>query len=155
MHKMRNTLAKVRKRDAAGVPGDLRRVSTPLRTLNRHRQRGSGSVGGSAMRWSPGWEEDLSSFLCFLRYPAAIRPYRRSMNPLERFIREVRRGTKVRDHQFLSAEAVKKLVHLECGRQEDKREKRLRRFMEAQEVLGRRLQEWYSYSENGELHDAT
>jgi putative transposase len=37
---------------------------------------------------------------------------------MERFIREIRRGTKVRDHKFPSEEAVYKLLYLESERQE-------------------------------------
>ncbi len=36
---------------------------------------------------------------------------------MERFIREIRRGTKVRDHKFPSEEAVYKLLYLGHGRQ--------------------------------------
>jgi len=36
----------------------------------------------------------------------------------ERFIREVRRGTKVRDHKFPKPEAVYKPLYLESERQE-------------------------------------
>lgn len=55
-----------------------------------------------------GWDEKLGSILCFLRYPAAIRPYIRSTKLLARFIREVRRGTKVQDHRFPIPETVEK-----------------------------------------------
>jgi hypothetical protein len=44
-------------------------------------------------------------------------PYLRSTNLMERFIREIRRGTKVRDHKFPSEEAVYKLLYLGHGRQ--------------------------------------
>ena len=37
---------------------------------------------------------------------------------MERFIRELRRGTKVRDHKFPKEEAVYKLLYLESERQE-------------------------------------
>jgi len=44
-------------------------------------------------------------------------PYLRSTNLMERFIREIRRGTKVRDHKFPSEEAVYKLLYLGHGLQ--------------------------------------
>jgi putative transposase len=37
---------------------------------------------------------------------------------MEQFIREIRRGTKVRDHKFPHDEAVYKLLYLESERQE-------------------------------------
>jgi hypothetical protein len=55
---------------------------------------------------------------------------------MERFIREIRRGTKVRDHKFPSEEAVYKLLYLESERQEGRwAERRLKGFSEAREVL--------------------
>ncbi|WP_404987329.1 transposase [Candidatus Hadarchaeum sp.] len=73
------------------------------------------------------WEGDLDFLLRFLRYPAALHPYLRSTNLLERFIHEVRRGTRVRDHQFPNPGAVEKLGYLKRERQEDKWEGNLGR----------------------------
>jgi putative transposase len=48
---------------------------------------------------------------------------------MERFIREVRRGTKVRDHEFPKEEAIYKLLYLEAERQEGRwEERRLKGF---------------------------
>lgn len=41
-------------------------------------------------------------------------------------MRELRRETKVREHQFPSPEALEKLVYLECEHQEEKWAERLR-----------------------------
>jgi putative transposase len=49
--------------------------------------------------------------LRFYGYPKVLWPYLRSTNLMERFIREIRRGTKVRDHKFPSEEAVYKLLY--------------------------------------------
>ncbi len=50
---------------------------------------------------------------------------------MERFIREVRRGTKVRDHKFPKEEAVYKLLYLESERQEGRwAERKLKGFSE-------------------------
>ena len=58
-------------------------------------------------------------------------PYLRSTNLMERFIRELRRGTKVRDHKFPKAEAVYKLLYLESERQEGRwAERKLKGFSE-------------------------
>ncbi|HIP99257.1 TPA: IS256 family transposase, partial [Candidatus Bipolaricaulota bacterium] len=46
------------------------------------------------------WEEDLEPLLCFHRCPKGLGAYLRSTKLLPRFMRELRRGTKVRDHQF-------------------------------------------------------
>lgn len=70
----------------------------------------------------------------FFRCSPAIGPYLKSTNLLERFIRELRRGMKVRDHQFPNPEVLEKLVYLECERKE-KWAKSLRGLGEAQEEL--------------------
>jgi len=69
------------------------------------------------------WEENLRSLLRFFRYPKALWVCLRSTNLLERFMRKLKRGTRVRDHQFPKPEAVYKLVYLECERKEGKRRK--------------------------------
>ncbi len=64
---------------------------------------------------------------------------------MERFIREIRRGTKVRDHKFPRPEAVFKLLYLEGEHLEGRwGEGRLKGFAEAREVLERMLQERYA-----------
>ncbi|VCU54300.1 hypothetical protein TTHN1_02111 [Thermus thermophilus] len=64
---------------------------------------------------------------------------------MERFIREVRRGTKVRDHKFPKEEAVYKLLYLESERQEGRwAERKLKGFSEVKEVLEKMLQERYA-----------
>jgi putative transposase len=79
---------------------------------------------------------------------------------MERFIREIRRGTKVRDHKFPSEEAVYKLLwvtgvspYLGSERQEGRWAERLLReanilrlkgFSEAREALEKMLQERYA-----------
>ena len=64
---------------------------------------------------------------------------------MERFIREIRRGTKARDHKFPSEEAVYKLLYLESERQEGRwAERRLKGFSEARETLEKMLQERYA-----------
>jgi len=88
---------------------------------------------------------DLAAFLGFYGYPRAGWPYLRSTNLIERFIGEIGRGTKVRDHRFAKAEAVYKLLYLESERQEGRwAERRLKGFAEAKEVQEGMLQERYS-----------
>jgi putative transposase len=91
------------------------------------------------------WAGDSGAFLRFYGYPKVLWPYLRSTNLMERFIREIRRGTKVRDHKFPSEEAVYKLLYLESERQEGRwAERRLKGFSEAREVLEKMLQERYA-----------
>jgi putative transposase len=108
------------------------------------------------------WAGDSGAFLRFYGYPKVLWPYLRSTNLMERFIREIWRGTKVRDHKFPGEEAVYKLLYLGHGRQpvswvgEARREVgaerllreanilRLKGFSEARETLEKMLQERYA-----------
>ena len=91
------------------------------------------------------WVQDSGAFLRFYGYPKVLWPYLRSTNLMERFIRELRRGTKVRDHKFPKEEAVYKLLYLESERQEGRwAERKLKGFSEVKEVLEKMLQERYA-----------
>ncbi len=64
---------------------------------------------------------------------------------MERFIQEVKRGTKVRNHKFLGPGAICKLVYLESERQKEKGVKRrLKGFGEAWEILEKVLLKCYA-----------
>ncbi|MFN3180325.1 MAG: transposase, partial [Thermus sp.] len=91
------------------------------------------------------WWENSGALLRFHDYPQVLWPYLRSTNLMERFIREVRRGTKVRDHKFPRPESVFKLLYLEAERQEGRwSERRLKGFAEVREVLEKMLLERYA-----------
>lgn len=130
VHKVRNILAKVRKGDTAGVLGDLRRVYT-AENLEEARAKWAEFKQrweGSTLRWSHVGRKIWAPFLCFpwYRWRSA---HILGAQSFSRFIREVRRGTKVRNHRFPSPKAVEKLLHVGCERQEDKWGSRLRGFM--------------------------
>ncbi len=150
VHKVRNTLPKVRKEDQEAVVRDLKRVywAESLEEAHAAWRAFGRRWGGRYPEVVRSWEEDLESLLCFLRYPKALWVYLRSTNLLERFMRELRRGTKVRDHQFPKPEAVYKLVYLECERQEGKWERRLKGFAEVQEQLNRLFAQRYPVPQN-------
>ncbi len=75
---------------------------------------------------------------------------------MERFIREIRRGTKVRDHKFPRPESVYKLLYVEGERQEGRwAERRLKGFVEVQEVLERMLLERYAPQTQTLTHSRT
>ena len=146
VHGVRSSLSQVRVRDRGPLAEDLRRVyqaesrTEALGALEELQARWGGRYPGVVRLW---WE-DSGAFLRFYDYPKPLWPYLRSTNPMERLIREIRRGTKVRDHKFPSAGAVYKLLYLECERQEGKWEERKRRgFAEAKETLEQMLRERY------------
>jgi hypothetical protein len=98
VHGVRWSLGQVRARDRTLLAEDLRRVygaesrGEALRALEALREAwGSRYPGVVAL-----WAGDSGAFLRFYGYPKVLWPYLRSTNLMERFIREIRRGTKVR-----------------------------------------------------------
>ncbi|RTG96615.1 IS256 family transposase, partial [Thermus scotoductus] len=147
VHRVRSSLAQVRARDRAllaqdlkGIYGARSRVEA-LEALERLKE----AWGSRYPSLVAAWWENSGALLRFYDYPQVLWPYLRSTNLMERFIREVRRGTKVRDHKFPKGEAVYKLLYLESERQEGRwAERRLKGFAEVQEVLEGMLRERYA-----------
>ena len=151
VHKVRNTLGKVRREDREGV-------TQALKPVYRAESREESVAAWEAWRrrWAStypdvvaSWQQDLSSLLRFYDYPnpkqkglcgpneAAFA--RLCTNLLERFQREIRRDTKVRDHQFPKPESVLKLIYSESERYDPKspfvarwERRRLRGFIDVQ-----------------------
>jgi putative transposase len=147
VHGVRWSLGQVRARDRTLLAEDLRRVygaesrGEALEALEALREAWGARYPGVVALWAG----DSGAFLRFYGYPKVLWPYLRSTNLMERFIREIRRGTKVRDHKFPSEEAVYKLLYLESERQEGRwAERRLKGFSEARETLEKMLQERYA-----------
>jgi hypothetical protein len=119
VHGVRWSLGQVRARDRTLLAEDLRRVygaesrGEALEALEALREAWGARYPGVVALWAG----DSGAFLRFYGYPKVLWPYLRSTNLMERFIREIRRGTKVRDHKFPSEEAVYKLLYLGHGRQ--------------------------------------
>jgi putative transposase len=147
VHGVRWSLGQVRARDRTLLAEDLRRVygaesrGEALEALEALREAWGARYPGVVALWAG----DSGAFLRFYGYPKVLWPYLRSTNLMERFIREIRRGTKVRDHKFPSEGAVYKLLYLESERQEGRwAERRLKGFSEAREALEKMLQERYA-----------
>lgn len=146
VHKARSSTAKVRREDWEAVANDLK----PIYRAESHAEA-LDAFGRFRKRWAAryprvvaSWEEDLGSLLRFYSYPRPLWPYLRSTNLLERFHREIRRGTKIRDHQFPKPESVLKLVYLESERYEGRWDKRkLKGFGEAEPALHAMFNERY------------
>ncbi|RTH20019.1 transposase, partial [Thermus scotoductus] len=126
--------------DLKGIYGARSRVEA-LEALERLKE----AWGSRYPSLVAAWWENSGALLRFHDYPQVLWPYLRSTNLMERFIREVRRGTKVRDHKFPKGEAVYKLLYLESERQEGRwAERRLKGVAEVQEVLEGMLRERYA-----------
>jgi transposase-like protein len=147
VHQVRASLAQVRSRDRALLAQDLRGVymagsrKEALEALEKLRA----AWGARYPSLVASWWENSGALLRFYEYPQVLWPYLRSTNLMERFIREVRRGTKVRDHKFPRPESVFKLLYLEAERQEGRwSERQLKGFAEVREVLEGMLRERYA-----------
>lgn len=147
VHMVRSSLGQVRSRDRALLAQDLKGVY-----MAGSRQEALGALERLREAWGArypslvaSWWENSGALLRFHDYPQVLWPYLRSTNLMERFIREVRRGTKVRDHKFPRPESVFKLLYLEAERQEGRwSERRLKGFAEVREVLEKMLLERYA-----------
>lgn len=138
VHMIRSSLSQVRVQDRGAVAEHLSGVyqaesrQEALEGLERLRC----TWGSRYPRLVSGWWGDSAALLRFYSYPKVLWPYLRSTNLMERFIREVRSSTKVRDHKFPTSEAVFKVLYLESERQEGKWTQRgLKGFTEVQETL--------------------
>jgi hypothetical protein len=98
VHGVRWSLGQVRARDRTLLAEDLRRVygaesrGEALEALEALREAWGARYPGVVALWAG----DSGAFLRFYGYPKVLWPYLRSTNLMERFIREIRRGTKVR-----------------------------------------------------------
>ena len=147
VHQVRASLAQVWFRDRALLAQDLRGVymagsrREALEALEKLRA----AWGSRYPSLVASWWENSGALLRFYEYPQVLWPYLRSTNLMERFMREVRRGTKVRDHRFPRPEAVFKLLYLEAERQEGRwAVQRWKGFAEVREVLEKMLRERYA-----------
>jgi len=113
LHKVRNTLKKVRKRDREAVAEDLKRIyeahNEGLWRENFERfKRIWGRIYPEVIK---SWERDLDSLMTYLKYPVGLRRYIYTTNALERFIKEVKRRTKVIE-VFPTDFSLEKVVYL-------------------------------------------
>jgi len=137
LHKLRAAQAQVKRRDAAAVLADLKRV---YRASNRAKaleelRRFTRAWQDRYPRLASSWQNDSGALLRFYDYPEPLWRYLKSTNLIEQFFRELRRSTKVRDHKFPRPESVYKLVYLESERREGRWNRRLPGFAEAAEDI--------------------
>ena len=97
LHKMRQSLSKVRKRDREALAEDLPKVA-------RQREKAAFDQCFKEFRevWSKtypevvsSWERNLYFLTSYLRYSKELQPFIYTTNALKRFCKEVKRRTKV------------------------------------------------------------
>jgi len=113
LHKVRNTLKKVRRRDREVVAEDLKRIyeahNESLWRENFERfKRIWGRIYPEVIK---SWERDLDSLMTYLKYPVSLRRYIYTTNALERFIKDVKRQALVIE-VFPTELSLEKVVYL-------------------------------------------
>jgi putative transposase len=113
VHKIRNTMHSVRKKDRKEITGDIKTIYNA-----ESREAADDAFKEVSDKWSKlypkvikSWAEDLDVLLTFYKYPASIRRQIYSTNIIERLMREVKKRT----HSipsFPTEKAVEKLIYL-------------------------------------------
>ncbi|ADY73245.1 transposase mutator type [Desulfurobacterium thermolithotrophum DSM 11699] len=137
VHKVKNTLNKVRAKDRKKVAKDLKRiyqVSTEedaLRGFEKFKEK----WGAKYPKVVKSWEQELYKLLTFLRYPESIQRVVYTTNLIERTIKEIRKRVKVIG-ALPSVGAVEKFVYLRVAMLNDRWSNRVvNGFLEAKEEI--------------------
>jgi transposase-like protein len=130
LHKIRNTLNKVRKRDRALVAEDLKRMyeTHSEGDWRAHFERFKRNWAKFYPEIIKSWERDFDKLTVYLRYPYPLRSFIYTTNSLERFIKEVKRRAKVIE-VFPDKVSVDKIVYLVVDEMNERYErKKLKNF---------------------------
>lgn len=128
LHKVRGSLSRVRKKHREAMAEDIRQV---------YRQRDEAgfkaALASFCQVWgviypevTKSWENELAYLVTYLRYPEELRPYIYTTNLLERFIKEVKRRTKVIE-VFPHPDATAKVMYLVAGEMNERYKSRVLR----------------------------
>ena len=135
VHKVRNTLNKVRAKDRKKVAKDLKKiyqVSTEeeaLKGFEKFKEKWESKYP----RVVKSWEQELYKLLTFLKYPESIQRVIYTTNLIERTIKEIRKRVKVIG-ALPSVSAVEKFVYLRVAMLNDRWSNRVvNGFLEARE----------------------
>lgn len=137
VHKIRNTLNKVRAKDRKKVAKDLKRIyqasteEEALRGFEKFKEKWELKYP----KVVKSWEQELYKLLTFLKYPESVRRVIYTTNLIERTIKEIRKRVKVIG-ALPSVRAVEKFVYLRVAVLNDRWTNRVvNGFLEAKEEL--------------------
>ncbi|WP_212928118.1 IS256 family transposase, partial [Oceanobacillus sp. J11TS1] len=113
VHKVRNTLHSIRKKDKEELTKGLKNVYKAGSKEEAHEQfeifkKNWKSIYPKVVQ---SWEEDLPVLLTFLKYPRIIRPQIYTTNTIERTMKEIKKRTKTMN-SLPNEKAVEKIVYL-------------------------------------------
>lgn len=126
LHKVRSSLSKVRKKHREALAEDMQQI---------YRQRDEAGFKEALTVFSrewrmlypevvKSWERDLPHLITYLSYPEELRPSIYTNNILERFIKEVKRRTKVIE-VFPHPDATGKVLYLVASEMNERYKRRL------------------------------
>lgn len=145
VHKVRNTLNRVRKKDQFEVAEDLKLVyrSPNKRLALKMFEEFKSKWSKRYPREVQSWENELNALLTFMDYPNSIRSVIYTTNVIERTIKEIRKRLKPMN-SLSSLEAAEKVIYLIIqGFNEKWKERKLKGFSEAHEKLQQMFEERY------------
>lgn len=146
VHKVRNTLNRVRKKDQCEVAGDLKLIyRAPNKEIALQMfQQFESKWFSKYSREVQSWTNELDVLLIFMDDPSSIRSVIYTTNAIERTIKEIRERLKPMN-SLSSLEATEKVVYLTIKDFNEKwAERKLRGFSEAHEALQRMFEERYN-----------
>ena len=154
VHKLRNTISKVRVKDKPVILGDLKGVYS---SETHHEALACFKMFES--KWNvkyprevQSWRDDLDDLLCFYKYPLLIRSAIYTTNAIERTIKEVRKRIKPMN-SLANLQAAEKIVYLfSTGYNETWSKRAIRGFVdpETQSALDRMYTERYGTVRNND-----
>lgn len=144
VHKMRNALSAVRKKDRDEIAKDLKTIYN-----SRNLEMAQEQFEVFRTKWSKtypkvvrSWEEDLPVLLTFYKYPEILHQKIYCTNMIERFMGEIKRRTK-KIVTFPTEQAAEKIIYLQCIRFNENKRKVAHGFGQQKEVLQQMFWERY------------
>ena len=134
LHTVRDSLAKVRKKDREALAQDLKAIyrADTVKQAHQALRALEEEWAGKYPELVAKWLDKSHALLEFLNHPKAIRSYLYTTNQLERLIKELKRRTKVVE-VFCGPQALEKLVYLMLVQENERLlGRRLRGFAEMQ-----------------------
>lgn len=150
VHKLRNTISKVRAKDKPAILADLKGVYS-----SSELEEGLACFRMFEQKWNTkyprevqSWRNDLDDLLCFYKYPAMIRYALYTTNAIERTMKEIRKRIRPMN-SLANLEAAEKIVYLFSTDYNDKWSKRsLRGFVDDEVTLKLKAMFQTRYSNN-------
>lgn len=149
VHKLRNVITSVRKKDKDAVISDLKKVYRALTKEDALEafEEFKGTWTKAYPKVVESWSEDLDVLLTFMSYPKVIQNHIYTTNIIERTMKEIKKRTKTMN-SLPSEKAVEKIVYLVAQDYNERWGKRQsNEFLSARETLLEMFEKRYGSKE--------